>query len=56
MARLYADEQFPQKVSELLRKMGHDVLTVQEAGILLLKLLSGEIRVKETKKIVETVI
>lgn len=32
MARLYADDQFPQKVSELLREMGHDVLTVQEAG------------------------
>ena len=32
MARLYADEQFPRKVSELLRRMGHDVLTVQEAG------------------------
>jgi predicted nuclease of predicted toxin-antitoxin system len=32
MSRLYADEQFPPKVSELLRTMGHDVLTVQEAG------------------------
>jgi predicted nuclease of predicted toxin-antitoxin system len=32
MPRLYADEQFPRKVSELLRTMGHDVLTVQEAG------------------------
>ena len=32
MARLYADEQFPRKVSQLLRRMGHDVLTVQEAG------------------------
>lgn len=32
MARLYADEQFPLLVSELLRTMGHDVLTVQEAG------------------------
>ncbi|GAB1539104.1 DUF5615 family PIN-like protein [Scytonema sp. NUACC21] len=32
MARLYADEQFPREVSELLRTMGHDVLTVQEAG------------------------
>jgi predicted nuclease of predicted toxin-antitoxin system len=32
MARLYADEQFPRSVSELLRKLGHDVLTVQEAG------------------------
>lgn len=32
MARLYADEQFPFPVVELLRAMGHDVLTVQEAG------------------------
>jgi len=32
MARLYADEQFPRDVSERLRTMGHDVLTVQEAG------------------------
>jgi ribosomal 30S subunit maturation factor RimM len=32
MARLYADEQFPGMVSELLRTMKHDVLTVQEAG------------------------
>lgn len=32
MARLYADEHFPRKLSELLRVLGHDVLTVQEAG------------------------
>ncbi|MGQ4649053.1 DUF5615 family PIN-like protein [Lyngbya aestuarii] len=32
MARLYADEQFPRLVSELLRTIGHDVLTVQKAG------------------------
>jgi predicted nuclease of predicted toxin-antitoxin system len=32
MTHLYADEQFPRLVSELLRTMGHDVLTVQEAG------------------------
>lgn len=32
MSRLYADEQFPREVSELLRTMRHDVLTVQEAG------------------------
>ena len=32
MTCLYADEQFPRSVSELLRTMGHDVLTVQEAG------------------------
>jgi predicted nuclease of predicted toxin-antitoxin system len=32
MARLYMDEQFPKVVSQLLSDMGHDVLTVQEAG------------------------
>ncbi|GCL38930.1 hypothetical protein SR1949_40500 [Sphaerospermopsis reniformis] len=32
MVRLYADEQFPRVVSELLRNFGHDVLTVPEAG------------------------
>jgi hypothetical protein len=31
MARFYADEQFPFQVVELLRNLGHDVLTVQEA-------------------------
>lgn len=32
MARLYADGQFPKEVSEFLQEMGHNVLTVQEAG------------------------
>jgi hypothetical protein len=32
MARLYAHEQYPYPVVELLRALGHDVLTVQEAG------------------------
>lgn len=32
MARLYADEQFPREVSDRLRMLNHDVLTVQEAG------------------------
>jgi predicted nuclease of predicted toxin-antitoxin system len=32
MARLYADEQYPYPVVEFLRALGHDVLTVQEAG------------------------
>lgn len=31
MARFYADEQFPFPVVELLRALGHDVLTVQKA-------------------------
>jgi Domain of unknown function (DUF5615) len=32
MARLYADENFPQPVVERLRELGHDVLTVQDVG------------------------
>lgn len=32
MVRLYADEQFPRQVVELLSALGHDVLTVQQAG------------------------
>lgn len=31
MARLYANENFPRQVVEVLRRLGHDVLTVQEA-------------------------
>jgi hypothetical protein len=27
MARLYADKQFPRIVSQLLRNMGHDILS-----------------------------
>jgi predicted nuclease of predicted toxin-antitoxin system len=32
MSKFYADEQFPFPVVEFLRKLGHDVLTVREAG------------------------
>ena len=32
MARLYADENFPSPVVIELRQLGHDVLTLQEAG------------------------
>lgn len=32
MARLYADEDFPLPVVNELRRLGHDVRTVQEAG------------------------
>ena len=32
MAQLYADEDFHFRVVEQLRQLGHDVLTVQEAG------------------------
>jgi predicted nuclease of predicted toxin-antitoxin system len=31
VARFYADEQLPRRVVELLRDLGHDILTVQEA-------------------------
>lgn len=33
MARLFADEQFPQPAVDRLRALGHDVITCQEAGI-----------------------
>jgi len=32
MARLYANENFPVPVVEELRRLGHDVLTIQETG------------------------
>ncbi|WP_333046283.1 DUF5615 family PIN-like protein [Microcoleus sp. S13C4] len=32
MARFYADEQFPRRVVELLKTLGHGILTVQQAG------------------------
>ena len=32
MVRLYSNENFPLPVVQELRKLGHDVLTVQEAG------------------------
>ncbi len=32
MARLYSDENFPIPVVEELRRLGHDVLTIQETG------------------------
>jgi predicted nuclease of predicted toxin-antitoxin system len=32
MARLYANENFPLPVVQELRRLGHDVLTVQEMG------------------------
>ena len=33
MARLYANENFPLPVVEELRRLGHDVLTIQETGM-----------------------
>jgi predicted nuclease of predicted toxin-antitoxin system len=32
MARLYTNENFPMPVAEELRRLGHDVLTLQETG------------------------
>lgn len=32
MARLYTNENFPRTAAEELRRLGHEVLTVQEAG------------------------
>jgi uncharacterized protein with PIN domain len=32
MAKFYADEQFPKDATIVLRSLGHDVLTAQEAG------------------------
>jgi uncharacterized protein DUF5615 len=32
MARLYTNENFPRPAAEELRQLGHDILTVQEAG------------------------
>lgn len=32
MARLFGDENFPYPVVQELRRLGHDVLTIQEAG------------------------
>lgn len=43
MARLYADEQFPKRVVEYLSALGHDILTVQEAGKANLKIPDAEV-------------
>lgn len=32
MARLYSNENFPIPVVEVLRELGHDILTIQESG------------------------
>ena len=32
MAKLYSNENFPMPVVEELRRLGHDVLTIQESG------------------------
>jgi hypothetical protein len=33
MARFYADENFPLPAVQMLRRLGHDVLTIGEAGM-----------------------
>jgi predicted nuclease of predicted toxin-antitoxin system len=43
VARLCADEQYPFPVVEFLRTLGHDVLTVQEAGKAGLKIPDDEV-------------
>lgn len=43
MARIYANENFPLPVVEELRRLGHDVLTVREAGKANLKLSDEEV-------------
>lgn len=43
MACLYASEQFPYEVVENLRDLGHNVLTVQEAGKANLKIPDDEV-------------
>lgn len=32
MARLYSNENFPIQVVQVLRKLGHDIVTIQERG------------------------
>ena len=34
MARLYANENFPQPVVETLRRLGHDILTTHDTGVI----------------------
>jgi predicted nuclease of predicted toxin-antitoxin system len=43
VARLYADEHYPLPVVEILRTLGHDVLTVQAAGQANLKIPDDEV-------------
>lgn len=49
MARFYGDEQFPLRVVEYLRDLGHDVLTVQEAGNANLKIPDDRVLAFATK-------
>jgi len=33
MARLYTNENFPEPAARHLRRLGHDVVTIQESGL-----------------------
>jgi predicted nuclease of predicted toxin-antitoxin system len=46
--KLYADEQYPYPVVKCLRELGHDVLTVQEAGQANQRTPDGEVLVFAT--------
>ena len=51
MARLYANENFPLPVVQALRKLGHDVRTIQEAGMANRKVPDPEVlRLSHTDK------
>lgn len=43
MARLYSDEHFPFPVVEELRRLGHDVVTIQERGQANLRVLDDAV-------------
>ena len=50
MAAIYANENFPQRVVEALREIGHDVLTSQEADRASFFLSPGLLRHAPTTK------
>lgn len=50
MASFYADEQFPLRTTQHLRALGHDVLTVQEAGNANQGIDDGEVLAFATRK------
>ncbi len=43
MAKLYANENFPLPVVEALRRLGHDVVTIQETGKAEQRILDDEV-------------
>jgi predicted nuclease of predicted toxin-antitoxin system len=50
LARLYADEHFPYPVVVVLRELGHDVTTAQEAGKAGLKISDDEVLAFATRQ------